>query len=298
MEIAGRSYFNEDDLSSMKTKLLFISTTLPNSEKAVARYFADHLPLVAELNMKDISRKSNMSGSTIVRFCKRVGYNGFLDFQNQVRSASLRSKEAPEKEKAPYSVKEVMESIIRKNDETMRNTVALVSNTYDEVVRVLLSARTIVMYGNGDAIIPCNLFQIQMMKMGKTCTTYSDQDLQVFSSDAIHQKDVVVAVSHTGRSRSVVEATRIAHSRGIKTIAITSAAKSPLTMHCDYCLYAGTVDDSEMGDIISRRVAERLILETLFQCIRLSNDSDVTLAQKQAHQKVREMGHIEHPVDG
>lgn len=134
--------------------------------------------------------------------------------------------------------------MIDKNNETMLNTLALISDQYEPAAYALRKANIIIMFGNGDAIIPCQLISLKLMKIGKACVVLNDQDMQVFCASSMRFGDVALAVSHTGRSKSVVEAMRIARERGAITIGVTAAAKSPLLKHCSYALLTGTVDDT------------------------------------------------------
>ncbi len=267
-------------------------SVLPNSEKAAAVYLLDNLSNIGEMKLNTIAVKTNLSSSTFIRFCKRLGYSGFLDFRNDVRDAALLAKAADMPPGAVVPMQQQMRMVIEKNIETMESTMALISDQYQEVLQALQQANVIIMFGNGDAIIPCDFIKIKLMKIGKTCVTYSDQDLQVFCASTINRGDVALAVSHTGRSKSVVEAMRIANERGAITIGITAFAKAPLLKYCQYVLYAGTVDETDAGDIISRRIAEQTILETLYMSMVNSSTNDVAFVKKQGAEAIIKMTKI------
>lgn len=280
------------ELDVLRKKIEFMLSALPNSEKAAAVYLLDNLDHIGEMNLNSISQKTNLSGSTFIRFCKRMGYSGFLDFRNDVRDTVLLSKAISGEPGTVIPMKQQMRMVIEKNIETMESTLALLSDQYEGVLTALRQANVIVMFGNGDAIIPCDFIKIKLMKIGKTCVTYSDQDLQVFCASTIHRGDVALAVSHTGRSKSVVEAMRIAQERGAITIGITASAKAPLLKYCQYVLYAGTVDKTDAGDIISRRIAEQTILETLYMSMLSSSTRDVTIVKRQGAEAINKMTKI------
>lgn len=82
---------------------------------------------------------------------------------------------------------------------------------------------------------------------------------------------------------------RIARERGAITIGVTAAAKSPLLKHCSYALLTGTVDDTTAGDIISRRIAEQTVLETLYLCTVDNNEKDIEEVKKQGAKVIEQM---------
>lgn len=277
------------DLAELKIRMQFMFHSLPSSEKAAAAYLIDNLTNLGDAQLNTISQRTKLSSSTFIRFLKRLGYNGFLDFREEVREGLSELPSQSGVGLPAVSIRQQMSTIIEKNRETMENTLALVSEQYEGALAAMQKANVIVMFGNGDAIIPCDLIKIKLMKIGKTCVTYSDQDLQVFCASTIHAGDVVMAVSHTGRSKSVVEAMSIAQERGAITIGVTATAKSPLLKYCQYVLYAGTVDETDADDVITRRVAEQTILETLYMCMVMNINGEIAHVKKQGVETIQKM---------
>ena len=198
-----------DHFDILKTKLQLILPSLPRSEKAAATYLVENLHRIGSLNLNTISAETNSSGATIIRLCKHMGYRGFLDFRNSVRMAEYPLYDGGDAVPAEHSsIRELMCAVIDKNNETVRNTLALISDQYEPAAIALREANIITMFGNGDAVIPCQLISMKFMKVGKACVVLNDQDMQMFCASSIRSGDVALAVSHTGRSKSVVEAMR------------------------------------------------------------------------------------------
>ena len=240
-----------DTLEIIIAKIQFAIPSLPKGEKSAAVYIAEHLDIVAEQNLSMISSAIGVSEATIIRLCKRIGYDGFLEFRRNVRDSKIAAEAVIKgsrnnRETIAADIRKVMSDVISENSDSICN------------------ARVINMFGNGDAIIPCELLAIKLMKIGVPCWVVNDQDLQLLSASAMSEGDVALAVSHTGRSKSVVEALKKAKQRGAITIGITGAVKSPLLKYCDIVLHTGSVSAASGGDIIARRIAEQIILETLY----------------------------------
>lgn len=279
-----------DHFDILKTKLQLILPSLPRSEKAAATYLVENLHRIGSLNLNTISAETNSSGATIIRLCKHMGYRGFLDFRNSVRMAEYPLYDGGDAVPVEHaSIRELMCAVIDKNNETVRNTLALISDQYEPAAIALREANIITMFGNGDAVIPCQLISMKFMKVGKACVVLNDQDMQMFCASSIRSGDVALAVSHTGRSKSVVEAMRIAHDRGAITIGVTASAKSPLLKYCSYALFTGTVDETDTGDIISRRIAEQTILETLYLRAVDNAGKDLEEVKKQGAKVIAQM---------
>ena len=251
----------------LENKFQFMIPTLPKGEKAAAIFIMNNFDKVGLMNLDVIAKEAGCSSATIIRLCKRLDYNGFLEFRNSLRNDSLNSNYydvADDRSEQIEFFKQLMSEVIESNYDTMHSTLSLISDQYKSAGDALLSAKKVFMFGNGDAIIPCELFSLKMMKIGKPCSYYSDQDLQIFAAGTVEKGDVVICVSHTGRSRSVVSAARIAYELGATVIGVTATLKSPLQRYCTYTLNVVTKDNSDTKDIVSRRIGEQLVLETLY----------------------------------
>lgn len=261
----------------LEYKLQFMIPTLPKGEKSAALFIIDNLGQVPFMTLDLVAKESGCSSATITRLCKRMDYNGFLEFRNAIRNEALDDKycEVSGEDQEKEQFKNLMQNVIDSDRETMESTLSLISDQYKDAGDAIINANKVFMFGNGDAIIPCESFSLKMAKIGRLCMYYSDQDIQIFAAGAADAGDVVIAVSHTGRSRSVVNAAKIAYEQGATVIGITAALKSPLQRYCTYVLYVGTKDTTDTKDIVSRRIGEYLVLETLYLYYNINIDSKV-----------------------
>ena len=50
-------------------------------EQAIAQFITVHPDRLIDLSAKDLANKSSTSPATVVRFCKKLGFKGYPDFQ-------------------------------------------------------------------------------------------------------------------------------------------------------------------------------------------------------------------------
>lgn len=255
-----------NELEIINAKIQFLIPSLSKGEKNAALYLMQHLDDIPELSLSLIAEEAGVSQATIVRLCKKIGYKGFLEIRNNIRASKHKKTALPpcDESSGQEDIKRIMDEVINGNIEIMKNAYALISEEYIQAVDAIMKARVVSMFGNGDAIIPCELMSIKLMKIGIPCQVINDQDMQLFSASSMGKEDVAIAVSHTGRSASVVEAMKKAQERGAVTIGITGAAKSPLIRYCSVALHTGAIHDVTGGDVIARRIGEQTIMETLY----------------------------------
>ena len=64
---------------------------LSNHELAVLRYVYDNIHTVSDMSIHELAQKISYSTSTILRFCKKLGFSGFAEFKYALRSEIQKS---------------------------------------------------------------------------------------------------------------------------------------------------------------------------------------------------------------
>lgn len=265
-------------------RIHFLLPVLPKQERRAALGIVSYLQRKENLKLEIISVKTGVSKATITRLCKRVGYKGFRELRSAIGFGNL--KEIIKEQTKEVSPGEIMKGVIQENTELMRKTCALVDDSYYYAVQAIIRAGIVLFFGNGDAILPCRLICMKLMKLGITCYAVNDQDIQLFCATATNDFTVVIAVSHTGRSASVVEAVKKAKESGAVTIGVTGAARAPLTKYCSVVLHTGIIEDNRGGDMIARRIGEQIVLETVYVSVLEKMDHIVRAKKMEGEENI------------
>ena len=95
-------------------------------------------------------------------------------------------------------------------------------------------------------------------------TAYTDNHMQAIAVSHTDDKSVVMGISHSGRSKDIVQALQIAKENGATTVSLTNFSNSPLNKVSDYTLY--TVSDETNYRILglSSRIAQLAIIDTIY----------------------------------
>jgi len=81
--------------TDLVTKIRNLDRLTP-SETLIADYIFQHYPEVAFENVTSISQKTGVSKATVVRFIKRLGYDGYAHFHDTVRAEMMDEYASPE----------------------------------------------------------------------------------------------------------------------------------------------------------------------------------------------------------
>lgn len=77
------------------------------------------------------------------------------------------------------------------------------------------------------------------------------------------------AVSHSGRTREILNCVRLARENGVKVVAITSYGDSPLTEMADFVLLSSTNDTEYRSDAMLSRIVQMVIIDILYVSVIL-----------------------------
>ena len=76
------------------------------------------------------------------------------------------------------------------------------------------------------------------------------------------EEDVVVLISHTGRTKSLVDIAQIARANDAVVVGITSA-NSPLSKECNYVLSLAVPEDTDLYMPMASRIAQLTLIDVL-----------------------------------
>ena len=171
-------------------------------------------------------RKSReVSQPTVVRFCIGIGCLGFQEFK--LRLAHSLALGTP----ATHSVLSSADASTRWCGKIFDYTITSLDwarnhldlSAMEEAVRLLESAQAIEFFGFGASAIVATDAQQKFPLFGAPCGAQSNSHQQIMAASMMRPNDVAVAISNTGRTRSVIEIARTARARGAKVIGITGS---------------------------------------------------------------------------
>ncbi|OQB46935.1 MAG: putative HTH-type transcriptional regulator YbbH [Firmicutes bacterium ADurb.Bin153] len=241
-------------------------STFRDSEEKAADYILAHSAEVINLPITELAERIGVSEATIVRMCKKIGFHGFQELKINLAIETVKPIQALHEEIAENDlIGTVMKKIVAANTKTLQSTVDVLSETdLQRAVDCLYNARSIQFYGVGGSGSVAMDAAHKFMKTGKPVTAYIDTHMQAMAASLVEPSDVVVAISHSGSSRDVIDALAIARGRGATTIGITHYARSPIDKVLDIKLGTSSYETLYRMESTSSRVAQLTIIDTLF----------------------------------
>lgn len=275
------SHFNQKLPRACMLKIKAVYDTLKSAERRAVDFLLKFPQKAATLSITRYAEQAGCSEATVVRLAKRLGYEGFPELKSEVaRSAKPASEQARKvSEQAPKASEDFEYEGISSSDSTLKvvgkvfeTTVGAIRDTfkvldmtqYERAVKALLKAKSILFCGVGDAALVATEAYQRFIRIGKHCLVSVDPDVQLIMSSQLTRGDVVVAISHSGKSKTVVNAVRLARRSGVTVVAVTNFPVSPLTKQSDIVLLTAAFSEHVTGEVISKRITELCIIESLY----------------------------------
>lgn len=219
---------------------------LTGSQKRIVEFIVRNPEQIAFMTLEKLAETIGVSPSTVVRFCYRLGYDGFTDLQSDVQAwlrarLNVQGGRSPAGEPAGSTLlDQAIDRDLRNLQETRR---LLRPEDVQRAVDLIVAARQVCVTGirstHGVAAaltLGLNKVQGNALLLGSPDDALSEQMVSM-SPD-----DVLVAISFPRYSTRPLDAARYAHQRGIKVVAITDSLISPLARLADVvllCAYEG-----------------------------------------------------------
>ena len=249
-------------------------------EKSIIKYIIDHPNSVIEMTMEEFARATYTSRSSISRFCKKIGYNGFNDLKIQLAiELNMFLKDTSSEETSlPFEKGDDTVTIIDKTVSQATYSILETMKTnppekFDKIIDRILHADNIVFLGVQFSGIVCYDAHIKFSKIGLPSKFFlTEGDILSYSFYA-NPKDIVFLISYSGTTSTILQAAEFIKRRDVFTVSITKNYSNPLLEYCNLNLYINSSDDPEMNLSLSSRIAMMTIIDTLYS-ILISRKSD------------------------
>jgi RpiR family transcriptional regulator, carbohydrate utilization regulator len=260
--------------------LEFIQADVSKYSKAESRLVEivlDKPHEVVNMSIGKIAAEAKVSDPTVVRFCRSLGFEGFREFKLQLVRELAVGQHYVHREVAPGdSAAEYMQKIGNSTIDVLSNVVnKLHSDEVEKATHHLANADWIEFWGFGASAAVASDAYHKFFRLGIPCQAYSDSHMQSMSASVLRPDSVVVAISHTGRSREMIENAKLAKEAGAFVIGITST-NSPLADECSQTLCIDLDEDTNVFTPLASRMAHLLVLDFLVVGVSLHKGQKVT----------------------
>ncbi len=234
------------------------------SERKVAEVILANPQSAIHSSIATLAKMSDVSEPTVNRFCRRLDTKGFPDFklhlaQSLANGTPYVNRHVDENDGPDEYTTKIFESTMA-SLEVARQSVCV--NTVNRVVDLLTQAQRISFFGLGASASVAHDALNKFFRFNVPVVYFEDILMQRMSCMNCGSGDVVVLISHTGRTKSLVEIAQIAKNNDATVVGITSA-NSPLAQECTLVLSLEVPEDTDMYMPMASRIAQLTLIDVL-----------------------------------
>lgn len=252
--------------SALLIKIDTLRPDLSGTERKVADYILAHPNEVIYLSITDMAANCGVSDATVVRLCKRLRMHGYQELKvNLAQDIVSPLERIHEAVSENDSCGDVMDKVFQTTIQALQYTARIVNRQQlEQAVEALEKARRIVVFGLGNSSAVARDMQHKLLRLGLNATAYDDNHLQRIVCTSLQQGDVCVCISHSGSSRDVVDAAKMAREEGATVISMTGVGKSPLSKIADIRLETASQEAQYHILALSSRIAQYALIDSIY----------------------------------
>ncbi|TVQ39151.1 MAG: SIS domain-containing protein [Spirochaetaceae bacterium] len=252
-------------------------------ERAILVHLLENADQAGHARITEIASRFCVSEALIVKLAKKLGYSGFKALKTNLQLYGLSStSDLFEEVRAEDQPADILRKLFRVSIQALEETLAVIDfDEFRRAVDVFARAAGRDIYGVGGSAAIARDAAHKFLRIGIRCRVADDSHIMAMSASILHASDVVLAISHSGRTSAIIDAVRLARERKATVISLTSYAQSPLARETDICLVSTARSSPFTGENAAARIAQLNILDALFVCVafRDAQRSNALLAQ-------------------
>lgn len=271
--------------SNPVTLITSIYKSLTKSEQKVAELVLSDTQEAVYSTVTDLAEKASVGETTVIRFCRKLGFRGFQEFKLAVaQNLSNTSEQIHGKIEKDDTLFEIATKITQQNTKVLKDSLELLSiDNLQKAVTAITSAKKIYFFGVGSSGSTARDAKIRYMRMGLDADYSSDSHIMAMQAALVGEEDVVIGISSSGSTKDVVDAIQIAKENGAFIICITNHARSPITQYADVILLAANKETPLQGGAFTSKIAQLQLLDILTVIIdRQQENTTFTAIEKTA----------------
>ena len=266
--------------------------SLAPAEQRVARLAVSDPGRAARWTISEYAERAQTSGTTIIRFCRAIGLDGYPALRIALAATaghsaagtwrSVSGDIAPDDDIAT-----VVQKVGHADARAVEDTIGQIDvDLLGRVVDAVINARRIDVYGVGASGLVALDLQQKLHRVGHAVFAWQDPHIAVTSASLLRRGDVAIGISHSGATADTVESLAEARRRRAVTVAITNFPGSPISRVADHVLTTAARETTFRSGAMASRIAALTVVDSLFVAVAQRNYADTLQALERTYTAV------------
>ena len=264
-----------------------IQAKLPDMPAAMAKigtYLLEHPQAPLELSIMELAEQTKTSPATVTRFCRLLGYAGYVPFRVSIASDLGRS-DARESWKADIgrafgpddSPRDVLSTLVNAHTRSLAETAAVMDLAQmNKIARRIAMSHHVDIYGIGGSAVMAKELQSRLYRIGINAHHWSEVHAGLTSAAIQDSNTVAIGISNTGRTEETLQMLREAGEAGALTVALSNNPGSPLAESADESIITSVHEQFLQPDDLSAKHVQLLVLDLIYLLVAQVNFAQTT----------------------
>lgn len=258
-----------DEATTFRERALSVNL-FPAEQRVVSQLLAIPAYELGVMTSSDLSQRSGASRSSIDRLSRKLGYPGLKEMRKALLLAEGRERssaqEASVGAEASSAITRRIMSAVAIRAEAMAASLTS-DDALDTFVGWLIEAGSITLFGAGESAAACNTIYMRLVRLGLPVRFAEEHHTQVTLASLLGPRDLGIALSYSGGSKSTLWATRTAKQNGARIVAVTGVSNSALGKLADLKIMLPSSGALPGSAEVLDRLLTGALAEVLFQCV-------------------------------
>lgn len=206
-------------------------------EKELSKYILEHQSEVGHMTIRTLSEKTYISTTSIVRFTRKLGCEGFQDFKMQLNAEIYASRGVKTRLNADFPIyenekyQEIIQITRELKQQAIEKTKILLdkNSAFPIIIKKLGDCTGVDIYGEGFALDSAVAFKNHMNLIGYDVFLDAERSWQLNWAARANEKHLSIIISYSGESEHALKIAKILKKRKMKSISITCEEKNALS---------------------------------------------------------------------
>jgi DNA-binding MurR/RpiR family transcriptional regulator len=263
-------------------RLLHASRVGDATTARLATWLLDARNQIVDLPISRFAQETGVTETTIVRFCKGIGYSGYRELRLALvqsvgiaKGLQLGAGEQKTPETGDGSLLSLARKVVEIDTEVLIRTPQLLDEqSLERAIDALLRATGVYLVGFGSSSpIALDLYQ-RLLRLGVRANVCSDPHILTVITISLDLSAVVFGITYSGQSRDLVDALKAAKERKATTIVLTSNGGATAARLADILLISAVQPESAVRETVATRISQLAIVDVLCTALALKQRKD------------------------
>ena len=247
---------------------------LTPTENQIMHYVRENPDKAVSMSLDELSKTIYVSKSTIIRFCKKLGFHGHKELCVELaKELSTFSPDNTEIDVSmPFSAKDTHAEAARKmmnlHYKAVNDTFSVIdTEPLYELAKTIFEGKTVLVYAIGESNLCAQDFSFRLQSLGYSVYTNTVPDSILIKAFSQNVNTAALFISYSSRDPVLAQAARILNEKNVPVFLVSGPSVSTLKKLADTVIEVGFYEPQPRHITIGSRCAVFYILDVLYAMV-------------------------------